>query len=231
MSTFMNQARARTLRPTAGLPRPRLTIVPKVAVRAPRIPFALLVVTVLAAGLIGLLLLNTALQRGAYAVTALQQTSSDLSLRQQNLQTEVAALEAPQRISQRAIRLGMVAGDSPAFLSLKTGKVIGVPQAGTRAQRPAIGLVSTATSHSSAPVPPAPARARLNAKLARTVADDAPSLTSGAVRVAKQHPGHRGRPTERKPGDTRSTSTDPRAPRDTNNTSNTSNQESQQSRR
>ena len=52
MSTFLNTARARTLRPGGGLPRPRLTIVPKVAVRAPGIPFALMVVTVLAAGLI-----------------------------------------------------------------------------------------------------------------------------------------------------------------------------------
>ena len=118
MSTFLNTARARTLRPGGGLPRPRLTIVPKVAVRAPRIPFALMVVTVLAAGLIGLLVLNTSLQRGAYAVTDLQDRSANLTLQQQNLENEVAALEAPQRISERAVRLGMVAGDSPAFLSL-----------------------------------------------------------------------------------------------------------------
>ena len=142
-STFLNTARARTLRPGGGLPRPRLTIVPKVAVRAPRIPFALMVVTVLAAGLIGLLVLNTSLQRGAYAVTDLQDRSANLTLQQQNLETEVAALEAPQRISERAVRLGMVAGDSPAFLSLKTGEVVGVPRAGVRGKQPVIAMAGT----------------------------------------------------------------------------------------
>ena len=66
MSTFLGQARARALRPVAALPRPRLTIVPRVAARAPRVPFVLLVVTILISGLVGLLLLNTSLQRGAY---------------------------------------------------------------------------------------------------------------------------------------------------------------------
>ncbi|MEP6666930.1 MAG: hypothetical protein ABJA81_10820 [Nocardioidaceae bacterium] len=142
MSSFLSQARARSLRPTVHLPRPRLTIVPKVAARAPRIPFVFLVVTVLAGGLVGLLLLNTALQRGAYAVTDLQRTSASLNLRQQNLEIEVASLQSPQRISERALRLGMVQNDSPAFLSLSTGKVIGVPVAGVAGNRPHIGVTA-----------------------------------------------------------------------------------------
>lgn len=218
MSSFLNAARARTLRPSGGLPRPRLTIVPKVAARAPRIPFALLVVTVLAAGLVGLLLLNTALQRGAYTVTALQDTSAELKLQQQNLETEVAALEAPQRISERAVRLGMVVGDSPAFLSLKTGQVVGVPQAGTRAHRPALASSATAgpTATNSSPTSPPPGAGgvpvRHSDKLAPLVSGQAASSSSGAVKVPKPHG---------KPDDTRPTSTHGSHPRDTKNTSTT----------
>lgn len=223
MSTFLNTARARTLRPGGGLPRPRLTIVPKVAVRAPRIPFALMVVTVLAAGLIGLLVLNTSLQRGAYAVTDLQDRSANLTLQQQNLETEVAALEAPQRISERAVRLGMVAGDSPAFLSLKTGEVVGVPRAGVRGKQPVIAMAGTgqpdSTGTTSTHTPPStagPTTPRTNAKLAPLVSGEAASLTNGAVKVPKadRHDG--------KPGDTRHTSRDESATRDTKNSSNNS---------
>jgi cell division protein FtsB len=181
MSTFLGQARVRTLRPSGPLPRPRLTIVPKVAARAPRIPFALLVVTVLAAGLVGLLLLNTSLQRGAYAVTDLQKTSDALTLQQQNLETQVAALQSPQRISERAVRLGMVANDSPAFLSLKTGRVIGVPMAGKRTHRPVIGVAGAASP-------------RHVAKLVTLFAGEASSQTTGVVKVPKKkhHTGTRG---------------------------------------
>ena len=236
MSTFLNTARARTLRPGGGLPRPRLTIVPKVAARAPRIPFALLVVSVLAAGLIGLLLLNTALQRGAYAVTALQQTSADLTLRQQNLETEVAALEAPQRISERAVRLGMVAGDSPAFISLRTGKIVGVPQPGTPDQRP--DLVSSSGSTAPTTVRSTPPGAgdlpvRSNDKIATLVSGEAASVTTGAVKVpktqaqkqAEKQQKHHDDPStgngSQKHTDTQRTSTDHGHPRDTKNTSTT----------
>ncbi|MFY9914848.1 MAG: hypothetical protein WAK18_09290 [Nocardioidaceae bacterium] len=210
MSTFLNQARARSLRPGLTLPRPRLTIVPKVAARAPRIPFAVLVISVLAGGLVGLLLLNTALQRGAYEVTALQDTSDGLTLRQQNLETEVASLQSPQRISERAVRLGMVANDSPAFLSLETGQVIGVPKVGTRAHRPTIGALPART-------------AGRDTKVASDFAGEGLSGSTGAVKVARQAPDKpaAGKPGGTNPADTRGASAAHGGPQVTNNTSNT----------
>jgi len=136
MSTLLNHVRA--LRPPS-LPRPRLTIVPKVAAKAPRIPFVLLVVTVLSVGLIGLLLLNTALQRGAYQATDLRATSAELALQQERLGGQVAALQQPQNLAQRAVRMGMVRGDNPAFLYLETGKVVGVAAPAVAANRVDIG--------------------------------------------------------------------------------------------
>lgn len=138
MSTVSSQLRIKALGPTP-LSRPRLTIVPKVAAHAPRIPFVLLVVTVLTAGLVGLLLLNTALQRGAYEVTDLKAESAQLALKRQDLQVQVADLRRPQNLATRALRLGMVRNDSPAFLSLSTGEVIGAAVPGASGNRVDVG--------------------------------------------------------------------------------------------
>jgi hypothetical protein len=135
VSSFLAQARTRALRPMAALPRPRLTVVARAATRAPRVPFVVLVVTLLIGGLVGLLLLNTALQRGAYTTTALRQQAEALGVRQQQLEIRVDAMAEPQRLAQRALRLGMVADASPGFLELATGKIVGAPVAGKRSNR------------------------------------------------------------------------------------------------
>ncbi len=72
VSTFLTTARARALRPMVTLPRPRLTIVPRAASRAPRLPFVVFVVMLLALGLVGLLVLNTSMERGTYTDGALR---------------------------------------------------------------------------------------------------------------------------------------------------------------
>jgi hypothetical protein len=125
MSTSTHQGRARASLSSLPLPRPRLTVVPKVARPARSMPFAVLVIAVLATGLVGLLLLNTSMERGAYQVTALRSQASALSAQQQTLQLQVAALQDPQEVAQKALQLGMVQNTSPAFLSLATGQVIG----------------------------------------------------------------------------------------------------------
>jgi hypothetical protein len=139
VSTLLGQARARAFKPIGSLPRPRLTIVPKVAAKAPRVPFVLLVVTVLVGGLVGLLLLNTALQRGAYTVGSLRDTSAALDQQKQSLELRVAALQQPQHVLHAAQKLGMVWTDSPAFISLANGKITGDPNPGSRANRVDLG--------------------------------------------------------------------------------------------
>jgi hypothetical protein len=85
---------------------------------------------VLTIGLVGLLLLNTSLQRRTFVVTDLRTRAAHLALREQNLQVQVSRLESPQRLATVAAAAGMVRSDSPAFLSLATGKVIGVAKPG-----------------------------------------------------------------------------------------------------
>lgn len=153
MSSVVHQARVKALR-SAPLPRPRLTIVPKMAGHTPRVPFVLLVVSLLGLGLVGLLLLNTGLQRGAYEVTDLRQTSADLALRQQNLSVQVADLQQPQQLAERALRLGMVRNDSPAFLSISSGKIVGAAVPGVAHNKVDVGMAALTADPSAGKVPP-----------------------------------------------------------------------------
>ena len=133
------RARARALVPSV-LSRPRLTIVPKVAARAPRIPFVILVVLVLVGGLVGLLLVNTTLQRGAYDLQELRGRSAALERQQDALELEVADLRQPQRVAQAALGLGMVSNKAPAFLDLEDGSVSGATTPAKATDAPKIGV-------------------------------------------------------------------------------------------
>jgi hypothetical protein len=170
MSSFIAQARSRALRPMAGMPRPRLTVVAKAAQRAPRIPFVVLVVTLLVGGLVGLLLLNTALQRGAYTTTALRDRAAALTVRQQQLEVHVDAMAEPQRLAQRALHLGMVGDASPGFLDLASRRIVGAPAAGKQSDRVD---VTDVVRH----------RPSQSGKIALTPAGSANSLSSGPVVV------------------------------------------------
>jgi cell division protein FtsB len=97
-------------------PRPVRWLVAPTPHRAPRTPFILLILGLLGFGLVGLLLLNTATASGSFREQALQQQNSDLTLKQQELQRAVGALDTPQALASAAAKLGMVPGGDPAFL-------------------------------------------------------------------------------------------------------------------
>lgn len=186
MSTLLNSARA--LRPNISAPKPRLTIVPKARARAPRVPFVMLVVTLLGAGLIGLLLLNTALQRGAYQVTDLQNRAKALSIRQQNLEVTMADLSQPQSVAQKALKLGMVQNPNPAFIDLATGKVLGTALPGVAGDQFDLGVpVAPTTTQKPNQLPslqmPLTASERAAAKQAarRATKTNAGDTTSGST--------------------------------------------------
>lgn len=90
-------------------------------------PFAALVALLLSAGLVGLLLLNTALNQGSFQLTQLQQQTTRLTDQQQGLQQQIADWSAPDELAARARQLGMVPGGVPAFLK-DDGTVLGSPQ-------------------------------------------------------------------------------------------------------
>ena len=116
--------------PSRSPARPRLTVVPQPRPRPARAPFILLVLGLLLAGMVSLLLLNTALAEGSFVVQELQQRATELADDEATLAQEVAVAESPAELAARAADLGMVATTSPAFLRLSDGAILGTPVPG-----------------------------------------------------------------------------------------------------
>ncbi|MFE0512923.1 septum formation initiator family protein [Streptomyces sp. NPDC058964] len=149
--------------------------------QAARTPFVFLVVLLLGGGLIGLLVLNSALSEGSFKLDDLQKQTKNLSDEEQALQRDIDAYSAPDALQRRARELGMVPGGDPAFLG-PDGTVKGAPS-------PA--ALRRTTARTTAPLPPemilpaAPASpARRSAPSARPSASPASPTPSSTPRPA-----------------------------------------------
>ena len=111
----------------AAVERARLTVVPRGATRAPRVPFVALVSLLLVSGVAGLLLFNTSMQQASFHATALEQQAQILAAEEQSLQMELEMLRDPQRVAAEARAIGMVPPANPAFIRLSDGRVLGTP--------------------------------------------------------------------------------------------------------
>ena len=122
---------------------------------AARTPFVLLVVLLLGGGLIGLLVLNSALSEGSFELADVQKGTTDLTDEEQGLQRDIDAYSAPEALQRRARELGMVPGGDPAFLN-PDGTVKGVPSPAADARRPPYGSRSSWPPRRWAPRPGCP---------------------------------------------------------------------------
>lgn len=127
MSSFLAPTRTRVRFTDAVQQRARLAVIHGGTGHAPRVPFAALVLAVLALGLVGLLVLNTSLQQGAFYARDLEARAQVLAQQREALELRVAGLREPQRVAEKAAAMGMVPNPSPAFLRLSDGAVLGDP--------------------------------------------------------------------------------------------------------
>ncbi|GHD97899.1 septum formation initiator family protein [Streptomyces alanosinicus] len=140
--------------------------------QAARAPFVLLVVLLLGGGLIGLLVLNSALSEGSFKLADLQKRTKSLTDEEQGLQRDIDAYSAPDALQRRARELGMVPGGDPAFLG-PDGRVKGVPSAAPRSAALTVPAAPTALS-------PAPALATTGSPLPSGASpQEQPMLTGG----------------------------------------------------
>ncbi|MGW0880859.1 FtsB family cell division protein [Streptomyces sp. NPDC002671] len=130
--------------------------------RAARTPFVLLVVLLLGGGLIGLLVLNSALSEGSFKLADLQKQTKNLTDEEQALQRDIDAYSSPDALQRRARELGMVPGGDPAFLG-PDGTVKGVPGAAAPESaaftNPVAPEAMTAATGLPAPPPAVPSKA------------------------------------------------------------------------
>ncbi len=117
---------------TAPVARPAAAAAP---VPAPRVLAAAALVTGACVLVTAQLLLSVGTAQGAYRLAELQHRSEVLAHRQQAGAETLASLAAPQRLAERAARLGMVPDDSPAYLDAGTGRVQGSRSAATGTAR------------------------------------------------------------------------------------------------
>jgi hypothetical protein len=128
----LSQARGRVPRfAEAAVERARLTVVPRRARRASRVPFVTLVSLLLVGGVAGLLCFNTSMQQASFTATALEARATALEAKEQSLQMRLERMRDPQHVAVRARELGMVPPSSPAFIRLSDGEVLGDPQPAT----------------------------------------------------------------------------------------------------
>lgn len=114
---------------TRPLPRKRtLRLVAPVAQRARRTPFVVVLLSIIGAGLVGLILVSTAMQAQTFELDRLTSSARSLEIEQQSLQREVRELESPRNLGPQAIAHGMVPSETPVYLQLSDGTVKGSPK-------------------------------------------------------------------------------------------------------
>ncbi len=141
---------------SAPLPaRTKLAVVPERSPTRRSRAFPATVMALMAAGLVGLLLVNIAMQNTAFELAQLTARADHLHVRQQKLQLEVDRLGSPEHLAQVAQAQGMVPNLNPVFLDLATGKVVGTPTPAPPGPGPAGStLVPEPTPQQSKPLTP-----------------------------------------------------------------------------
>ena len=84
--------------------------------------FIVFLATIFTAGLLSLLVINTALARDAFVLGQLKQQAQVLTDQREAILQEVAAKSSPDKLAQSASELGMVASINPSFLDMSVGK-------------------------------------------------------------------------------------------------------------
>ncbi|MFF9812751.1 septum formation initiator family protein [Streptomyces sp. NPDC014006] len=156
--------------------------------QAARTPFVLLVVLLLGGGLIGLLVLNSALSEGSFQQDDLQKDTKSLTDEEQALQRDVDAYSAPEALQRRARELGMVPGGDPAFLGLDgTVKGFPSPAAADLEDAPLVIAPEAAPTGQAPTTPPASPSGSPSPTATATATATAPAATAPAAAATTPH--------------------------------------------
>jgi cell division protein FtsB len=83
--------------------------------------FAIFIATIFTAGLLTLLVLNTALAKDAFLLKQLKQEAQSLTDQREAILRQVAQKSSPEKLAEQASKLGMIASTNPKFLDMSAG--------------------------------------------------------------------------------------------------------------
>ncbi|GAB4100413.1 hypothetical protein [Sinomonas halotolerans] len=118
-----------------------------------RAPFAIFCLGVLAAALVGVLVLNISVSTGQYELVQLRSEQLTLQKQNQDLTQRAQNHEAPQNLAARAAELGMVASTSKGQIDLATLAVTGKAKAAEKAAPQGAVIAAPAIPGQIDPVP------------------------------------------------------------------------------
>lgn len=108
--------------------QPKLRLAPPMPMGGPRVPFVVMIVVLVMAGVVGILALNQKINENAFKLDNLRAEQAKLDRQEQDLNQQIAEKEAPGNLAAQARKLGLVPAGAPAFIRLPDGRVVGVPQ-------------------------------------------------------------------------------------------------------
>lgn len=124
-------ATARPLIERAQNWRPSIQVVATRAQRKarPRVFYAIVTVGVIFGIIVSQLLMSVVVSSGAYEIAELQQTNKELGRTYQSMTQDLDRMASPQNLAANAEALGMVSNNTPVYLRLSDGAILGQPVA------------------------------------------------------------------------------------------------------
>ena len=95
----------------------------------PRVFYAVVTMSVIFGIIVAQLLLSVAVSSGAYEISGLQAQNRELDRTHQSVSQDLDRLASPQNLAANAEALGMVSNNTPVYLRLSDGAVLGSPVA------------------------------------------------------------------------------------------------------
>lgn len=130
--------------------RPQLRSIASPQRRMGAVPFALTLVAVVVAGMVGLLVLTTALQNQAFEIREKQRVATELGYRASDLTSQVNRASSPSELGRRAAAQGMVPNTNGTFIDVRNGTVVGDPVPARAGAMPSLTGIAASASGSAA---------------------------------------------------------------------------------
>lgn len=116
------------IKPIAGI-RPSMELIKSASDRMGSLGFKALAIFLLTLTVVLQLLIQTLVSQGAFTEQQLMLEVRTTSAQVQALEQQMTVMAAPATLARRAENLGMVMMDTPVFLSLSDGEILGKPVA------------------------------------------------------------------------------------------------------